>query len=81
MWAALYSMAFVSDDMEYVVEEALNTIPEQSDFYACIKGCDWLGIGNIQMTGNRLGLNARRSGLRKWGVPMAFLFRLILMPR
>lgn len=34
---ALYSMAFVSDDMEYVVEEALNTIPEQSDFYACIK--------------------------------------------
>lgn len=23
--------------MEYVVEEALNTIPEQSDFYACIK--------------------------------------------
>lgn len=34
---ALYSLAFVSDNMETVVEEALKTIPEQSDFHACIK--------------------------------------------
>lgn len=34
---ALYSMAFVSNDVETVVDEALKTIPEQSDFYKCIK--------------------------------------------
>lgn len=34
---ALYSLAFISDDIGIVVEEALKTIPEQSDFYACIK--------------------------------------------
>ncbi|WP_231582581.1 catalase, partial [Bacteroides intestinalis] len=39
---ALYSMAFVSDDMEVVVSEALKTIPEQSDFYRCMKDViDW----------------------------------------
>lgn len=34
---ALYSMAFVSNEVKTVVEEALKTIPEQSDFYKCIK--------------------------------------------
>lgn len=34
---ALYSMAFVTDDVLVTVEEALKTIPEQSDFYKCIK--------------------------------------------
>lgn len=39
---ALYSMAFVTDDVLVTVEEALNTIPEQSDFYKCIKDViDW----------------------------------------
>lgn len=39
---ALYSMAFVSDDMQVVVEEALKTIPEQSDFYNCVRDViDW----------------------------------------
>lgn len=34
--AALYSMAFVSDDVEFVVNEALKTIPQESNFYQCI---------------------------------------------
>lgn len=34
--AALYSLAFLSDDMEYVVEEALKTIPEASNYHRCI---------------------------------------------
>jgi hypothetical protein len=34
---ALYTMAFVSDDPEFIVREALKTIPEQSDFYQCIR--------------------------------------------
>ena len=39
---ALYSMAFVTDDITVVVEEALKTIPKQSDFYHCIKDViDW----------------------------------------
>ena len=31
--AAMYALAFVSDDVEYIVEEALKVIPEQSRYY------------------------------------------------
>ncbi len=34
---AMYSMAFISDDMESVVTEALKTIPAKSDFRKCIQ--------------------------------------------
>jgi hypothetical protein len=34
--AAMYSLAFVYDDMEFIVEEALKTIPAESEFYQCI---------------------------------------------
>ncbi len=34
--AAMYALAFVSDDVDFVVNEALKTIPEQSTFYMCI---------------------------------------------
>ncbi|HBX44349.1 ADP-ribosylglycohydrolase family protein [Limibacterium fermenti] len=34
--AALYSLAFISDDMEFVVKEALKTIPPESSFYQCV---------------------------------------------
>jgi len=33
---AMYSLAFVSDDIHFIVKEALKTIPEQSEFYQCI---------------------------------------------
>lgn len=33
---AMYSLAFVSDDIEYIVNNALKTIPQQSTFYKCI---------------------------------------------
>lgn len=33
---AMYSLAFVSDDIDYVVTEALKTIPKESQFYQCI---------------------------------------------
>ena len=33
---AMYSLAFVSDDIEFVVTEALKTIPEKSVFYKCM---------------------------------------------
>ncbi len=33
---AMYSIAFVSNDIGYIVNEALKTIPAQSDFYQCI---------------------------------------------
>ena len=33
---AMYSMAFLSDDVEFVVEEALKTIPEESRFHKCM---------------------------------------------
>ncbi len=34
--ASMYSLAFISDNVDYIVNEALKTIPEQSDFYQCI---------------------------------------------
>lgn len=34
--AAMYSLAFVSGDIEFIVREALKTIPSQSQFYKCI---------------------------------------------
>ena len=33
---AMYSLAFLSDNMEYIVTEALKTIPQKSLFYLCI---------------------------------------------
>ncbi len=33
---AMYSLAFISDSMEYIVNEALKTIPEESRFYQCM---------------------------------------------
>jgi hypothetical protein len=33
---AMYSLAFVSDDIEFIVTEALKTVPEQSTFYKCM---------------------------------------------
>jgi hypothetical protein len=34
--AAMYSLAFILDDVELIVIEGLKSIPEQSDFYKCI---------------------------------------------
>jgi len=33
---AMYSLAFATDNVEFIVTEALKTIPEQSDFYKCM---------------------------------------------
>lgn len=33
---AMYSLAFVSDDIEFIVSEALKTIPSESSYYECI---------------------------------------------
>lgn len=33
---AMYSLAFVSDDIQFIVREALKTIPSQSEYYKCI---------------------------------------------
>lgn len=33
---ALYTIAYISDDVNFVVKEALKTVPAQSDFYKCI---------------------------------------------
>ena len=34
--AAMYSLAFISDDINYIVEEALNIIPKESKYYQVI---------------------------------------------
>ena len=34
--AAMYALAFVSNDVEYVVSEALKTIPPESKYYQCM---------------------------------------------
>jgi hypothetical protein len=40
--AAMYALAFVCDDIEFIVEEALKVIPQQSRYYRCMKDViDW----------------------------------------
>ena len=40
--AAMYALAFVSDDIEFIVEEALKVIPSQSRYYQCMRDViDW----------------------------------------
>jgi len=34
---AMYALAFVSDDIHFVVNEALKTIPKESDYYKCMQ--------------------------------------------
>ena len=34
--AAMYSLAFIHNDIEFIVEEALKLIPAESEFYQCI---------------------------------------------
>jgi len=34
--AAMYSLAFVTDDIDFIVQEALEVIPAESEFYQCI---------------------------------------------
>ena len=34
---AMYTLAFISDDINFIVEEALKVIPEQSLYYQCMK--------------------------------------------
>lgn len=34
--AAMYALAFVSNDIEYIVTEALKTIPAESTYYQCV---------------------------------------------
>jgi ADP-ribosylglycohydrolase len=34
--AAMYSLAFVSNDINFIVSEALKSIPKESEFYQCI---------------------------------------------
>lgn len=33
---AMYAHAFVSDDVQYIVEEGLKSVPQKSEFYQCI---------------------------------------------
>lgn len=33
---AMYSLAFISDDIEFIVSEALKTIPQESRYYQCM---------------------------------------------
>lgn len=33
---AMYALAFISDDIEFIATEALKTIPEESDYYKCM---------------------------------------------
>ncbi len=40
--ASMYSIAFISDNVEFIVSEGLKCIPEKSDFYKCISDViDW----------------------------------------
>lgn len=35
--ATMYALAFVSEDIDYIINEALKVIPEQNSYYKCMK--------------------------------------------
>jgi len=74
--AAMYSLAFVHNDIEFIVEEALKTIPAESEFYQCIAD-----VKTILTTGSRPGSKRRKNGHMIKDVPTGFLCRSISMPR
>lgn len=55
--AAMYSLAFVEDDVETIVRDALKMIPEESDFHKCIsdviawsaENADWKATWKLVM--------------------------------
>ncbi len=59
---AMYALAFVSDDIEYIVTEALKTIPAESEFYQCMT--DVINIYHTYPDDWRKGWHACE---KKWG--------------
>jgi len=43
--AAMYALAFVYDDIDFIVKEALKTIPAESEFYQCISEINYYNFG------------------------------------
>ena len=62
---AMYSLAFISDDIEFIVTEALKTIPEKSNYYQCMSDV-------IRTTGKGPGLNVKGNGRKKLVARMAY---------
>lgn len=78
--AAMYALAFVYDDIEFIVEEALKTIPPASGFHQCISDIihwykqypdDW----------KQTWFEAQKSGRTISVVPTAFFVLSISMPK
>ena len=69
---AMYSLAFISDDIGFIVTEALKTIPEQSRYYQCMQDV-------IRWHGNVPGSSVRRSRARISVARTEFSFRSISM--
>ena len=76
--AAMYSLSFVSDDIGFIVEEALKTIPEQSRYHRCMTSSP--GTSSIPATGNARGSNAKRNGVRISAAPTGYSCRSTSTP-
>ena len=75
---AMYSTAFVSSDVEFIVSEGLKTIPSKSSFYQCISDV----IGWHKRYPNdwkQTWFECQKNGVRIMVVRMAFLPASILM--
>lgn len=77
---AMYTLAFVSDDIEYIVTEALKQFHNRVYIISVLMML-FNGIGNILMTGSRLGWNVKRNIVKTRLALKVSLFHLILMPR
>ena len=65
---AMYTQTFMSSDINYIINEALKTIPPQSEFYQCMH--DVLnGINNFPTIGSKHGLHIQKKWANDVGCP------------
>ena len=75
---ALYALSFTSSNIDYIVSEALKTIPAQSEFYQCIKDVIANCIKNFPAIGNKPGWKYKKNGPMISDARKEYLFHLIL---
>lgn len=76
---AMYSLAFTSDNINYIVTEALKTIPANTKYHQCIS--DVIAWHKYPNDWKQTWFEVQKNGVMTWAVRMVSMPLSILMPR